>query len=273
MVDIGYVILTWNSQNYIEKCLNSIIQIKTLKSRVVVVDNGSDDNTVNILNRYCDKHYDNVEISVIKLQKNEGTTKSRNYGIKKLEKESKYMCILDSDTVINEKAMQRLIQILESNERNAIVGPMMEDENHIVQNSGRKIPTLTVKLLKILPIKAAKKKGEMLEEYPYTTDTVRMTGYLMSACWLIKSDLFKLTGYLDEKIFYAPEDVEFCIRIWVNGYRVLYCNDVSIIHSWQRLSRKKLFSKHNYEHIKGLIYMYMKYKFLFSNKKFEKYFN
>ena len=47
---------------------------------------------------------------------------------------------------------------------------------------------------------------------------------------------------LDEKIFYALEDLEYCIRAWVNGYKVLYCKNVSIIHSWQRLSKKYLLS-------------------------------
>ena len=92
----------------------------------------------------------------------------------------------------------------------------------------------------------------------------------MSACWLIKKEVIEHIGYLDEKIFYAPEDVEYCIRAWKNGYRIMYCRDAEIIHEWQRLSRKKLFSRHNWEHIKGLAYMFCKYRYCFNTDKLEK---
>ena len=77
-----------------------------------------------------------------------------------------------------------------------------------------------------------------------------------------------MIGYLDENIFYAPEDVDYCIRTWQAGLRVMYCYDADILHHWQRLSRKQLISKHNWEHIKGLLYMFSKHRYVFSAKKF-----
>ena len=64
-------------------------------------------------------------------------------------------------------------------------------------------------------------------------------GYLMSACWMMRPTLFDEVGLLDENIFYAPEDVEFCIRVWKKGKRVLYCPQAQILHHWQRLSPQK----------------------------------
>lgn len=270
--DVGFVILTWNSDKYIEKCLDSIVKMTSISSNVYVIDNGSSDNTVKTVQKFENEEFSKVEINLVKLDSNYGTTKSRNIGIKKLQDICRYICVLDSDTLINEEAITTMLQILESDDKNGIVGPCMKDENGVIQNSGRKVPTVTVKLLKVLPIKVFRERAEQMERYPDFEDEYRYTGYLMSACWLVKSQVFKKIGLLDEKIFYAPEDVEFCLRAWTKGYRVLYCPSVHIIHSWQRLSRKKLFSKHNYEHIKGLAYMFYKYKFLFSNKKFEKYF-
>lgn len=270
--DVGFVILTWNSDRYIEKCLESIVQMTSIKSSVYVIDNGSSDNTVDIVKKFENEKFSNAKIDMVKLPCNYGTTKSRNIGIRKLQDMCRYICVLDSDTVINENAIITLINTLEADDRNGIAGPCMKDENGKIQNSGRKIPTATVKLLKVLPVEKLKKKAEAMEQYPDSSKDYRYTGYLMSACWLIKTEVFENIGLLDENIFYAPEDVEFCLRAWTKGYKVLYCSKVQIIHSWQRLSRKKLFSKHNYEHIKGLAYMFYKYKFLFSNKKFEKYF-
>lgn len=76
-------------------------------------------------------------------------------------------------------------------------------------------------------------------------------------------------GLLDEKIFYAPEDVDFCLCCWEQGNGVYKDYDAKIIHSWQRISRKKLFSRHNVEHIKGLLYLFRKHHFFFSASKYE----
>ena len=94
--------------------------------------------------------------------------------------------------------------------------------------------------------------------------------YLMSACWLIRPDVLAKTGLLDDEIFYAPEDAEYCIRVWKTGFQVAFCPRATIIHEWQRLSKKKLVSKMNWEHIKGLAYMFKKHRYLFTTQKLKK---
>ena len=79
-------------------------------------------------------------------------------------------------------------------------------------------------------------------------------------------DLMNKIGLLDEKIFYSPEDVEYCVRTWKAGFRVIYKPRARIIHATQRISKKKLISRHNWEHIKGLIYFFNKYGLFFSSE-------
>ena len=110
----------------------------------------------------------------------------------------------------------------------------------------------------------------MQEQYQTKQDSAYPVGYLLSACWLMKPLLLEKVGLFDEEIFYAPEDVEFCIRVWKKGLRVMHCPKAKILHHWQRLSRKRLFSIHNYKHIKGLFYMFIKHRYCFSNKKIRK---
>lgn len=271
MSKIGVVILTWNSDKYISNCLQSLMKLQKNSCDVVVVDNGSQDNTINNVT-HIQEQYGSDKIKLIRLKKNEGTTVSRNIGIRQFDHSYEYVCILDSDTVVNEEAFDKMIRILQMDQKNGIAGPMMHDSNGVYQNSGRKIPTLTMKLKKVIPNKRVQKKAqeqEMIINQPGQSATP--VGYLMSACWMIKREVIDQVGLLDENIFYAPEDVEYCIRTWLGGYRVLLCTECEIIHEWQRLSRKKLFSKHNWEHIKGLCYMYRKFHFCFRADKIEKY--
>ena len=270
MIKIAFIILTWNSEKYINNCIKSILDLNFSKIYISIVDNGSTDSTLEILeNLRSDKK--NVYLNLIKLKNNLGTTISRNLAIKEVKDKVDYICILDSDTIINQNAIEHMIILLNKSKKNGIVGPMMKSLDGTIQPSGRNIPTLTVKVLKVLPFSFIKKIGEDLEKIDIKYDTnILKVGYLMSACWLIKVEVIEKIGLLDEKIFYAPEDVEFCLRAWINGYNVLYDKNIEIIHEWQRISRKKLISKHNWEHIKGLIYLFFKYKYMFSTKKFEK---
>lgn len=273
MKKIGFVILTWNSEKCIRECLKSIASLDSvaLSGKVIVVDNGSTDGTLEIVKSFIGSS--NFTVDAIALDKNYGTTLSRNKGIKRLldDPNIEYICILDSDTIINTEAVLRLVDVVENDSGCAVVGPKMKDKKGVYQNSGRNIPTLTEKLFKVIPIKSLNKKGQAMETSVRTDGegTVEV-GYLLSACWVMRKDIFNTVGLLDEKIFYAPEDVEFCIRCHKAGYTIKYCRDAEIIHEWQRLSRKKLFSKHNFEHIKGLAYMFWKHKYLLSSEKIEK---
>lgn len=268
--DIGFVILTWNSERYIEKCIESIFLLRDFRVVICVVDNGSSDKTIQIL-KELKKHalVQEIDLDIIRLDKNRGTTVSRNLGIKKILHKIKNLCILDSDTVINKDAVQDMLQVLYENKKNGIVGPRMATSGGIEQQSGRNIPTMRLKLLKVMPIKILREKGEAMERISNFDGNVVPVGYLMSACWFMRADLVHEIGFLDEKIFYAPEDVEYCLRAWENGYRVLLDRRVEIIHEWQRLSRKKIISKHNWEHLKGLFYLYSKYGLWFSKEKYD----
>lgn len=267
---ISFVILTWNSEAYIEKCICSLLAISAPDTKIYVVDNGSGDRTVRIILALCAKPGGN-RIELIRLDCNEGVTKPRNMALKRVMESSgpqDYVCVLDSDTEFNESALRVLIQCIEDDPSIGVVGPRMYGLDGEVQQSARNIPTLLEKFLKVVPFRSGQRLGNRMQGVDCTTITeTTSVGYLQAACWVMRVAVLERVGLFDERFYYAPEDVEFCIRVWKQGLRVVYCPQAGIIHHWQRLSRKKLLSKHNLEHIKGLYYMYRKHGFAFSNKK------
>lgn len=273
---VGFVILTWNSEKCIGNCLESILSINGngLGGKIIVVDNGSTDQTESEIQKTISAYTEQSSFTcdIHKLDKNYGTTISRNIGIRKLmNADIEYICVLDSDTVVNTDAILALTEALKKDASIGIIGPRMKSKDGIYQHSGRNLPTLTEKLLKVLPAKALRKKGECME-ISVSEQGVGCVpvGYLLSACWMMRKTLPAEIGLLDEKIFYAPEDVEYCIRCQKAEYSIQYCYDAEIIHEWQRLSRKRLFSKHNFEHIKGLAYLFWKHGYLFGTKGLER---
>ena len=265
---IGFVILTWNSDKVIEACLSSIYSMQKIDCYVIVVDNGSSDQTRSILSKLTLDSASDLE--VIYYDTNKGTTLTRNVGLKQLEKYNlDYYCVLDSDTIVNEDCFYILSNEMVLHKDYGLIGPRMITSNGFVQISARSFPTVLEKICKGIPIKRVQKIGEQME-VQYTNKKDKSSypvDYLMSACWLIRPEALFKTGYLDEKIFYAPEDAEYCIRMWKSGYKVAFCPKAEIIHEWQRLSKKKLFSKINWEHIKGLVYMFRKHHYFFTTKR------
>lgn len=266
---IGFVILVWNSEKFIDQCLLSIANLQAISPSVVIVDNGSTDKTMEIVSRYKEK----LQLSVIQYKENKGTTISRNDGIKRLMPSSPdFYCILDSDTEINDEAFLKLIEEMEKHPEYGIIGPAMAMSSGLIQMSARCFPTLIEKVYKAVPIKSLQAKGEAMEiQKPPANDVVSYpVDYLISACWLIRPKVLDKAGLLDEKIFYAPEDAEYCIRVWKSGFQVAFCPKAKIIHKWQRLSKKKMISKMNWEHIKGLGYMFKKHHYLFTVNQLKK---
>jgi GT2 family glycosyltransferase len=80
-----------------------------------------------------------------------------------------------------------------------------------------------------------------------------------SAFWLFKRELIESIGLLDEKIFYAPEDVDFCVRAWLKGWKIYFYSRAKVIHRAQEISRKKPFGRAALSHLKGLAYYFWKY--------------
>lgn len=261
--NVAFIVLTWNSQQYIENCVNSIFNCESFSPHVFVVDNGSSDNTPEILHKLEEKHPD---LSCIYLPENLGTTVSRNKPLDMLPENCDYVCILDSDTIINDQAISTMIEALASSPDIGLMGPTMINSAGEKQLSGRNLPSIGIKLRKAAPLKSMRQAGAR-KEVPAAPirNGLQDVPYLLSACWLMPLSTIRTVGTLDENIFYAPEDVDYCVRVHQHGLRVVKCWNAEIIHEYQRLSHKKLLSKTNVEHIKGLVYYFKKHHYLFDS--------
>jgi len=81
--------------------------------------------------------------------------------------------------------------------------------------------------------------------------------------WILKREILEKIGLLDEKIFYSPEDVDYCLRVWKAGYTVLYNTNASCIHHAQEISRGLRINSTTVKHIIGLLYYFRKHKYCF----------
>jgi len=264
---LSAVILTWNSACYIERCLRTLTadaHRAGIKLEIFVVDGGSTDGTTEILSELAEEI---PQLQIILLGKNLGTTVSRNIAIKKSCGE--YVLILDSDTEILPGALGMLCQALKEAPRAGIAAPRLLYPDGSVQPSCKRFPTAPLKVCKFTPFSWLQRLGEVAELYPqelYSKDfkEVLRVDHCISACWLVRREAIEEVGLLDERIFYAPEDVDYCLRMWLNGWEVLYVPTAEVVHHTQRQSHKNL--RMAWIHAKGLFYYFRKHKYWLSRK-------
>lgn len=256
-MDISCVILTWNSEKYISKCLESLLRDldeNQFSYETFVVDNGSTDNTADIINSYKDKFPECI--FPIYLKKNMGTTFSRNLALRKAQ--GAYIVIMDSDVEVMRGTIRPLIKIFQEYQNVGIVAPKLLYPTGHVQKSVDHFPTLFNKMKRYFFLKMIEKRGEKEQ-----IESLTEVDYAISAMWILKKDVLNKVGFLDEAIFYAPEDVDFCLRVWEAGYKVLYDPGAAAVHHTQEISRGLRINQATINHIKGLWYYFKKHNCFF----------
>ena len=257
MIDISFIILTWNSERHIDRCIESLLSKcinDSIVYEVIVIDNGSFDRTCDIVKEYTCKYKKNFKL--ISLDKNYGTTYSRNLGLDIVK--GGVCCVLDSDTEFDSGSISDVLDIL-NNQSVGLVAPRLVLDDGTVQQSVKKFPTFIDKIKKIPGIIFGMdvKKDDFYLYIPI--DKSINVDTAISACWFFQKSLLDKIGFLDEKIFYSPEDIEFCYRIHKAGMKIVYYPMLSIIHHTQQITHRKPFSRISLSHFFGLLYYFKKH--------------
>lgn len=252
---ISIVILNWNSKEKLIDCLASIKKHTKQKHEIIIVDNGSTDGSIEFLK---DEY---PEAKLICNSVNMGVGPARNQGMKIATGE--YVLILDVDTILKNSAIDILKKYMDENRKVGIVGAKLLNPDLSIQMSCRNFPTLYTKLSsRITKLSQKRLNQEQLKHWAH--DSVESVGYLLGACQLIRREVICEIGVYDDKIFYGPEDIDYCLRAWLAGFEVKYNPNAIIIHDHQRITKNTL-NKMTLIHLQALLYYFKKYHSYFTN--------
>lgn len=256
---LSIVIVTWNAAPYLRKLLASIdAHLGGQDREIIVVDNGSCDETAAVLKEWPD-------VRAIWNLANRGVARARNQGLRAARGD--YLLLLDVDTEVLPGAIEHLVDWMDSHSSVGLVAPRLIDENGSLSYSCRQFPTLWTKLARLFSFLGPARQllaREFLTDWEHTSP--RTVDYVIGACQLIRRAAFEEVGELDEHIFYGPEDVDYCLRLWQAGREVMYVPASAVIHAEQRVTRRKLFSGLTALHLWAVVYYLFKHRCFFSRK-------
>ena len=247
VVDMSIVLVCWNNKTYLDPCLKSLYE-GGLKSSfdVVVVDNGSKDGSQQML---AEKY---SEVKIIQNEGNVGLGKASNQGIEATN--GRHVLLLNNDTLVSGHALDMLVEFLDAHPEAGAVGGKLLNSDGSFQSGYAPFSTLLEEFLIVTHI------GEMLwAGYPSHGDSneIKSTGWLSSACLLVRRSALDQVGLLDESYFIYGDEADLQFRLNKAGWKVFYLPDSTIIHfggrSMDRWKRRKmvyrgkmLFYKKNY---------------------------
>lgn|SRR5574341_63442 len=225
-IDISVVIVTWNSEKWIKNCLDSVLaESDKLKLEIIVVDNFSQDKTVELLKTY------GTEIKLIQNSANLGYARGCNQGLKIAQGD--YILLLNPDTEITNNSLNEMLAFMEQNPQAGAVGPQLLGFEGKIQPSCRRFPNYKLLLWEFSGLSRLFPESQLFGAWKmgdFDFKSTREVDQPMGSALLVRIKAIRQIGLLDEQFSMFYNDVDLCKRIKQAGWKVYFYPKAKIYH-------------------------------------------
>ena len=228
MIDISVLIVTWNNQDEIRDCVESVIRnSKNLKNEIIIIDNNSSDKTFSILSKLV---YPRIKIH--KNMINTGYTKAINRAIEWAE--GKNIFLLNPDTIVKENCIETLNDFLNKNKEYGACAPLMLNEDGTIQHSLRNFPDYLTMFWEFSLMSYFFPKSQLfgkwkMKYFDYNIDSDVQQP--MAAALMIKKDVLEGIKNMDERFEMFFNDVDLCRKVIDTGRKIRFIYSAKVIHA------------------------------------------
>lgn len=239
-MDISIIIVSWKLKEKLRHNLEALnLALKGIKAEVFVVDNNSQDATVEMLEREF------KEVKLIANTENLGFAKANNQALAQVKGD--FILLLNPDMLVFPDTIKQALAWAKANPQATVSGFYLQNENGDLIPQVRRFPKLldqvfiTLKLPHIFP---ALLNSYLVKDFDYSraqlVDSIRGSFFLINrSSWQEISETYE--PYLDERYFIWFEEVDFCREVYKNGGEVWYspaakCRDY-VGQSFNQVSR------------------------------------
>lgn len=207
-MNVSIIIINYQTPKLTSACLKSILSFPHNEREIIVVDNNSSDNSLEIISQEFSQEIEEEKIKIIPSSVNLGFGGGNNLGAK--EAKGEFLLFLNSDTLIKEDIFKSALDIFQQDEKIGLISPLLMTEEGLEQKDAYgPWPNL-----KNLIFKRA-------NNYP---------DWLSGCTLFIRKSLFEELKGFDENFFLYFEDVDLCFRASKLGYKVKVDRNSKVIH-------------------------------------------
>ncbi len=229
------VVLNWNNAEDTLQCLESLKQVEYQSFKVIVVDNGSNDDSPKEIKSFL--YQTNAYTSeFIQNSENLGYGGGNNEGIRiALRKGAEYVLILNNDVSVSPRFINKLVEVAEARKKAGVLAPSIyyKREPEILWYGGQ------------AHINWKKVDKEMInmslegKELPENAQ-VRRTEFVTGACMFVRRAVFEEVGLFRDDYFLYFEDADFSERVKSSGWNLVWVPHAKVWHKVSATSRASL---------------------------------
>ena len=237
-LSVSVIIVTFNSEKEIGACLQSVIpQVKTITGEIIVVDNNSNDTTVELVESF---RQNNDNIQLIKNRENTGFSQANNQGIEKAKGE--FILLLNPDTEVRAETIEKLTFLLSSDNELGAIAPQLQFPDSTIQYSCRRFPIYRSVVFDILGLSKLFPhsrifNGWKMGDFDHTSS--REVDQPAAAALMVRNSLLREIGGFDELFPMFFSDVDLCQRIKQTKKILFYPGAVVMHHGGASIKRVK----------------------------------
>jgi hypothetical protein len=218
---LSFIVVNRNTADLLVRCLDYIFQSDLDPNpEVVVVDNGSSDNSVSRVKEGY------PQVIVIEAGSNLGFAAANNKAVQQAKGD--FLLLVNTDALLQKGCAQSLLQIMEADPRVGMVGPQLLNEDGSPQTSYEATPTLATETLnrsllkRLFPSRFPGKSRKLSE--PEQVET------LIGAVMMIRRQALEELGGFDEDYFFFMEETDLAVRMREAGWKVVHDPLASAVH-------------------------------------------
>ncbi len=217
---VSIIIINYKQKDFLLKCVESIFdKIKSCPFEVVIVNNSSEEDLSNIVNKF--------EVRLL-MNENKGFSQANNLGAEHANGE--YLFFLNPDTIIQNDFLGNTIEYFREKKFGVVGFRLLNNDNTFQVSFGHHISIINeIKNKKLESINRIKDHVE-LSKIEKNYSEIRTVNWVSGAAILIMKETFNLIGGFDKRYFLYMEDADICRRISDRGLKVFYYPFAKIIH-------------------------------------------
>ncbi|TSA19529.1 glycosyltransferase [bacterium] len=224
---LSIIIVNYNVRDFLHHALVSLQKaMKGMKGEIIVVDNASDDGSIEMVRRRF------PAVQLVASKSNLGFAKANNVGLKRAR--GKFILLINPDTLVQEDTLRVMLRFFEENHDVGLAGCKILNPDGTFQLACRRsFPRPWAAFTKMVGLSALFPTSRLFGRYNLTylsPDETYEIDAVSGSFMMVRREAYEQVGGLDEDFFMYGEDLDWCYRIQRAGWKNYYVHTTQIIH-------------------------------------------